>query len=419
VSNAAVWIHAVIAFINMGMIIILAVELLIICRFMKITDIEVLKYTPLFTPPLTKPWRESWHDDTIDISRPLVRYRGRRVNFKTSMPWYDVWVRIRGESGLCGFGATQFGGPVVILIRDHLAPNLIGEDLLDTERLADLMFRLTKPYGSAGIASCAASAIDLALWDLKGRIMKQPVYQLLSGEPTDIPCYASSNDVDWAVELGFDAVKITLGYGAEAGSEGLVRNEEFIATCRETIGDQRELYVDCWMSLDVEYSIQLAERLRPYRIGWLEECLLPEDLAGHVELRKKLPELTLTGGEHWYSHFMFEWAAKQKVVSILQPDIQWCGGLSAVLEVATIAEASGVELLPHLSARTCFGQHVSVGISAIQRAEYLITTAPGIPLGEGPQFPGKVLPSVGRMSASDAYGFGVEIPDQNLTPYLN
>jgi L-rhamnonate dehydratase len=355
----------------------------------------------------------------MDISHPLVRYRGRRVNFNALMPWGDVWVRIRGENGLFGFGATQFGGPVATLIRDHLAPNLIGEDLLATERLTDIMFLLTKPYGSAGIASCATSAIDLALWDLKGRTMEQPVYQLLGGEPREIPCYASSNDVDWVIELGFDAVKISLGYGAEAGSEGLDRNEEFIAKCRDTIGDQRELYVDCWMSLDVEYSLRLAERLRQYRLGWLEECLLPEDLEGHIALRKQLPWLTITGGEHWYSHFMFQWAAKQKVVDILQPDIQWCGGLSTLREIGTICEASGIELLPHLAGNTCFGLHASVGIPTIQRAEYLIATAPGVPLEEGPQFPGKVLPSAGRISASDAHGFGIEIQDQYLTPYLN
>jgi L-rhamnonate dehydratase len=110
---------------------------------MKITNIDVFKYSPPVEPLQTKPWRESWHG-SMDVSHPLTRYRGRRINFNTLRPWGDVWVRIRGENGLCGFGSTQFGGPVATLIRDHLAPNLIGEDLLATERLSDLMFRLTK-----------------------------------------------------------------------------------------------------------------------------------------------------------------------------------------------------------------------------------------------------------------------------------
>ena len=383
---------------------------------MKITAIEVLRYSPAPSEPRTKPRGEVWHSRT-DVSHPLSRYRGRRVNFNDLMPWGDVWVRVHAENGQYGFGATQFGGPVATLISDHLGPSLIGEDCLAFDRLADLMFRLTKPYGSAGIASCAVSAIDLALWDLRGKIFDQPVYRLLGGEQRSVECYATGNDVDWSVELGFDSVKITLSYGPEAGLDGLDRNEAYVAACREKIGAHRELLIDCWMSLDVDYAQRLAERLRPYQIGWLEECLLPEDLDGHIALRQRVPWLTLASGEHWYSPLAFQWAANHRAVDVLQPDIQWCGGLTSLTKIAGISDAAGIGFIPHLAGATSFGQHASVGIANIHRVEYRIATPPGVPLEEAKRAPGTVLPSAGRIKASEAPGFGIEIAPEHLTPY--
>ena len=384
---------------------------------MKITAIEALRYSPPeLAGPHPVPSRPSWQGRQ-DVSHPLARYRGRRVDFNALMPWGDLWVRVRAENGVSGLGATQFGGPVASLVRDHLGPALIGEDCLATDRLADLMFRLTTPYGSAGIASCAVSALDLALWDLRGRITGEPVYRLLGGAPRRVPCYATTNDVDWAMELGFNAFKVTLSYGPEAGAEGLDRNEAFIAECRETIGDEPDLYIDCWMSLDVEYAVRLAERLYPYQPGWLEECLLPEDLDGHVALRRRLPAQTLATGEHWFSPFPFQWAAARRVVDVLQPDIQWCGGLSSVTRIAAIADSAGLAVMPHLAGTTAFGQHASAGISTIHRAEYRIGSDPGIPLDRVPRAPGAVLPVNGEIGASDAPGFGIEIPEAHLSPY--
>ena len=96
---------------------------------------------------------------------------------------------------------TAHGRPVAAVIDDHLAPRLLGEDCLAVERLADMMFRLTKPYGSTGLASYAVSAVDLALWDLRGKLLGQPAYRLLGGPTRErIFCYCTGNDVDWYQE---------------------------------------------------------------------------------------------------------------------------------------------------------------------------------------------------------------------------
>ena len=106
------------------------------------------------------------------------------------------------------------------------------------------------------------------------------------------------------------------------------------------------------MALDVEYTVRLVEQLRHCRLRWMEECLLSEDLLGHVSLRKALPWQTLTTGEHWYTHFPFQWAVSNDVVDILQPDINWVGGLTTCLKIAAIAESAGKKVMLHAGGAT-------------------------------------------------------------------
>ena len=191
----------------------------------------------------------------------------------------------------------------------HFAQSLVGQDAAATEKHWDVMRRSSAPYGSAGLASYAISAVDIALWDLKGKLLGRPVYELLGGpQKESIPCYASNTDlsygtensVAWFLELGFKAVKLFLREGPEAGIEGIRRSEELVARTREQIGPDVELMVDAWISLNVETTVRLGEALRPYRIKWLEDYLLPEDLEGYTRVRQRLPGTTLATGEHWY-----------------------------------------------------------------------------------------------------------------------
>jgi L-rhamnonate dehydratase len=167
-------------------------------------------------------------------------------------------------------------GPPAAAGHRALHDQLSGQDALASERIADMMFRLTKPYGTPGLASYAISAVDLAMWDLKGRLLEQPVYALLGGPARErIFCYCTGNDVDWYQELGFKAFKLACPYGPADGLDGIRKNEDFVAQARETIGDDCELMLDCWMAFDVDYTVRLAEALRPYRLRWMEECLVP------------------------------------------------------------------------------------------------------------------------------------------------
>jgi L-rhamnonate dehydratase len=269
------------------------------------------------------------------------------------------------------------------------------------------------------LASYAVSAIDLALWDLRGKLLGQPVYKLLGGPQKErIFCYATGNDVDWYQELGFRAFKLACPYGPADGLDGIRKNEAFVARVREQIGAECELMLDCWMAFDVEYTVRLAEALRPYRLKWLEECLIPEDLDGHMALRQRLPWQTLATGEHWYTHVPFQWAANHQVADIVQPDINWCGGLTTCQKIAASADAAGMSVILHGGGNTPFGQHFSMATPSVPWLECFVGTPPGVPLSEGWRLPGQAAPQDGWLSVSDAPGFGLEIPAAWLTPFF-
>jgi L-rhamnonate dehydratase len=330
--------------------------------------------------------------------------------------WGGAWVKVTAEDGTWGLGTLSHAPPAAPVV-DHLASQLVGEDCLATDKLADMMFRMTKPYGSTGLASFAISAIDLALWDLKGKLLEQPVYSLLGGPQKDrIFCYATGNDVDWYKELGFKAFKLACPYGPADGLDGLKKNVEFVAEKREIIGDDAELMLDCWMAFDVEYTVRLAETLKPYRLKWMEECLIPEDLEGHIELRRRLPRQGLSTGEHWFTSYPFQWAAAHKVVDILQPDIHWCGGLSTCARVGAVADSAGLSVMLHAGGNTPAGQHFSFATPSVPWLECFIESPPGVPLEETARIPGLAWPKNGRLIPNDAPGFGLEILDSQIEP---
>lgn len=386
---------------------------------MKIVEIRAMR---LNRPPQEEPRqarRRSW-SETAEVANPMSRYSAVKTHRMLWLPaWEEVWCRVTLEDGTWGLGQTSHGRAVAAVLDDHLGPQLVGHDVMASETLADMLFRLTKPYGSTGLASYAVSAIDLALWDARGKLLDRPVSALLGGSPREpIFCYATGNDLDWYQELGFRAFKLACPYGPADGLDGLHKNEAFVAAAREQVGDDCELMLDCWMAFDIEYSVRLAETLRPYRLRWLEECLIPEDHDGHVALRRRLPWQTLATGEHWYTHVPFLWAATHRVVDILQPDIAWCGGVSTCRKIAAAAEAAGLSVILHGGGNTAFGQHVSTALPGGSWCECFVGTPPGVPLEEAWALPGQAVPRDGWLVPSDAPGFGLAIPAEWLTPFF-
>jgi L-rhamnonate dehydratase len=342
------------------------------------------------------------------VATPMSRYTKYQ---KSRSSWRgafsSVGVVVTAEDGSWGFGATEYGAPTISLINDHIGPLLGGENALATERLYDMMMRIMSAYSPIGLASYAISGIDLALWDLKGRLLKLPVYELSGGPARERQlCYATGNDTDWHMELGFKGTKLACPYGAADGLEAIEKNEFFVAKARETVGPHVELMLDCWMSFDVEFAVRLAQRLQPYRLKWIEDCLVPEDIPSHMALRNRLPWQTLAAGEHWYTPYTFFAAAKDRLVDILQPDIAWVGGFTAMQRVTAFAHAAGLEVICHAGMNTPYGQHFAIASPNSLWGEFYLGSAPGVPLDSQKRYPGLATPKNGFVTVSDEPGFG-------------
>jgi len=393
---------------------------------MRIKEIRALAID--ITPQPKTPPRVPRVPGAAGFVAPMGRYadytQDQRTRFAGAARWKRAACIVTAEDGTWGMGLTILSGPVLPIINDHLGPALVGQNCMAVEKLWDMMNRMTAQYGSAGLASYAISAVDTALWDLKGKLLGRPVYELLGGPQKDkIMCYASNTNLSyglepsltWALELGFKATKVFLMHGPWEGLAGLRQDEEMVARARELVGDDVELAVDCWMSLDLEYAVRLAEALRPYRLKWIEDCLLPEHQEGYVALRQRLPWQTLATGEHWYTPYPFAKAASQGLVDIFQPDVLWAGGITGVVRICHIAEAFGQSVIAHAGMNYPYGQHLSYAMPAIawgERSEGF--SAPGVPLEEMVALPGTPVIQDGYLVPSDAPGFGLEITEEWL-----
>ena len=384
---------------------------------MKITEISVVGIDFPRVEPKSRPRRASWADEA-EVANPMSRYAKVKRHRSLWLPkWEHAWCRVTAEDGTWGIAPLPMARPLAPVV-EHFASQLVGEDCFATEMLADMMFRMSKPYGTQGMASYAVSAVDLALWDLKGKLLGQPVYRLLGGAQKErILCYCTGNDVDWYRELGFRAFKLACPYGPADGWDGIKKNEEFVASARETIGDDCELMLDCWMAFDVEYTVRLAEALKPYRLRWMEECLMPEDLDAHLELRQRLPWQGLATGEHWYTAVPFLWAIRHRALDFLQPDIGWCGGLTTCRAIAASADVAGTSVILHGGGTTVYGQHLSLATPSVPWLECFVAAPPGVPLEESWRLPGLAIPKDGWLVPNDAPGFGMDVPESWIRPF--
>lgn len=320
---------------------------------LKITSVRVVKTRPKNPLPAYTPDPGSYWVNR-EAARPITiypEYSGRRGAGSKWMPdpagpMGAIMVEVATDKGLKGYGnGGNGGGPV---IEGHLAKLLAGENPLNIERLWDVMWRATLFYGRAGAALHAMSAIDLALWDLAGKVRGVPVYELLGGRTWErIPAYATGNDVEQSVKFGYKKVKLALPNGPGQGKEGLKKNVELVKRTRELLGPDGYIMIDCWMALTEAYTIELAEAVAPYRVYWLEEVLQPDDYEGFGRLNARIDSTLLATGEHEYTRWGFQRLLRYRAADIWQPEIMWCGGMTELRHIGSLALANGIAMYPH------------------------------------------------------------------------
>ena len=259
----------------------------------------------------------------------------------------------------------------------------------------------------------AISAVDIALWDLCGKTFDEPVFNLMGGRTKQrVPVYATTSRPDIAKQLGFPGAKFPLRYGPTEGEAGLIANVEAVKHWRELLGSDFPLMLDCYMALDADYTVELAKRLAPYNLTWIEEALMPDEYASHARLAANLRSIGCTAyfatGEHEYTHHGFQQLINAGV-NLLQPDVMWMGGPTEFSKVVALASGQGISIVPHGCG--VYGYYMAMSFTDISIAEFMMMSpkADKIEPNFGSMFKNEPLPKNGYIDLPDTPGFGLEL----------
>lgn len=283
------------------------------------------------------------------------------------------------DNGLVGIGNAALSPTITKQVIDqYLKPLLIGRDPWDIEMLWQLMYRKTMAFGRKGIGMVAISAVDIALWDLLGKSAKQPVYRLLGGRTKSrIPVYCSrmystpldelASEATKYKNEGFKALKLRFGWGPTDGAEGMQKNVALVRTARETVGDGLDIMADAYMGWTLDYAKRMLPLLEPFNLRWLEEAVIPDDIGGYAELRRRT-SIPIAGGEHEFNLYGFRDLIEAKAVDYIQFDTNRVGGLTQARKIAALAEAHSIPVIPH--AGQMHNYHVVMASLNSPMAEY-------------------------------------------------
>lgn len=385
---------------------------------MKIKSIECLKLVRNFAPPKTPPrgavTSAGGKEGRKRVNpHPIHRYPEAlgtvSPNPGEAAFTQTLFVRVTAEDGTWGIGNSHWGEYAAPVVEKHLAPLLLDRDCMAIEYLNDMMWRSFQRMGWGGIQAAAQACVDIALWDLKGKLLGVPVYSLLGGPSRrELDCYVTTSDLDWAMELGFSRFKLGNFIQMTDGIAGINRLEDEVAAARDKIGPDADLMLNSVMGYNVEYAIRIAERLRPYRLSWIEEPLMPWDHDGHARLKAAVPTIPIATGETHRGRHAFRELIARGAVDIVQPDISWTGGITETQKIYALAEAAGLQTILHVGAGRPEGQHMSLALPECTLAEYNMRSPAGVPLEEVAKVPGMPVPKNGRITLSDAPGLGTE-----------
>lgn len=328
-----------------------------------------------------------------------------------------VVVRVATDDGVEGVGYTYTvgntgGSAIRHLVEDDLAPLLMGKDPRETERLWKMMWWATHYVGRGGPASFAISAIDVALWDVKATAAGEPLWRFLGGHSPKVKVYAGGIDLDMPLEelreqtaenleAGFRAIKM------KVGRERLGEDIERVAAIREQLGPDIPLMVDANMKWRVDESICASHALADYGVYWLEEPTIPDDVAGHVRIEKE-GSLPVAAGENLHTIYEFQKMIAAGAVSFPEPDLSNCGGITAWMKIAHLAEAHNLPVTTH----GIHDLHVSL-LAAVPNASYL--EAHGFGLERFIEQPLQI--NDGFTSPSERPGHGVKFLWDELEPH--
>ena len=337
---------------------------------------------------------------------------------------YACIVKVYDEDGRVGIGEC-YGLPApqvtASVVANILAPLVVGQDAMASAALWQRMFDAQAPGGRlGGFYLEAIAGVDTALWDLRGKVHDLPVHRLMGGPVrASIPCYASpvplhedvaesaQHALDYVAQ-GFRAIKVKIGRGART-------DRAHLTAVREAVGDDVELLTDANCAYHLDEATKVGYVLRDLDIGWFEEPLAVDDLAGLAELRRRTG-LTLVNGETQFTTYALRDTLIADAIDVYMPNLARCGGLTEAQRIAALAAAFHVDIAPH-------GVGSVVSVSA---ALQLMAAVPNVRTYEYNRLPNPLRDRLavtfprfadGALEVPEGAGLGVELDEDALDRY--
>lgn len=297
-------------------------------------------------------------------------------------------LKLTTDDGLIGWGqASHIYAPPGSAVKSYekvLSHLLIGQDPLDIELLWSQLYEKHRLEGAYALPMEFISAVDMALWDIKGKALGLPVYKLLGGtfrqhiqayatgiryKPKDTNAAKTATDEALTfLNRGFKAVKMKIG--------GLSLQEDLrrVAAVRQAIGDSTPLMIDANRAYTAAVAIQMGRQVEPYQIAWYEEPLPTDDLQGYLQLKNHVA-IPLACGEGEATRLERKEFLLSRAIDIVQPDLAFCGGISEARRLAVVAQTCGIQVIPH----------VGGSVVALAACIQFLTALPDYPVARNPQ----------------------------------
>lgn len=290
---------------------------------------------------------------TVHIPLPKPVWVGKReLSFRD-----HTLVKVHTDEGITGWGHTFGYGSARVtseVVREILQPFLVGQDPLDNERLWEAMYYGTQQFGRKGLVVRAISAVDIALWDIKGQRAGLPLYKLLGGHRDKVEVYISGGyyrrgeglkelqqEMETWAERGFRGVKMRVGMLP------IKQDMERIRVARRALGDEAYLMLDAeFLWDDANQAIRAIKHFEEFNPYWIEGPCSLNKIRAHAQIRRAVRTPLATGGQEYTRWGFFEWI-REEAIDIIQADAIVVGGITEWLKVAHLADVFGLKVSPH------------------------------------------------------------------------